>query len=189
MPHQFETARLVLRPFTMADVDEAYDVLEGHPDVWKYDPGVQRTREQRAQRIQRYADSNQPDGCGTLAIVLRRTGRLIGYVGLQLYVLPREPFPTPEVELYYKLGRDYWGQGYATEACREMLRFAFETLRLQRIVTITDSQNEPSIRLLQRLGMQIEAAPPRWAGDLTATLVNEEWQRLQGISKEVGNGG
>ena len=57
-----------------------------------------------------------------------------------------------------------------------MLRFAFEAMRLQRIVTITDPQNEPSIRLLKRLGMRIEDAPPRWAGDLMATLVNEDWK-------------
>ena len=101
-----------------ADADEAYAVLEGHPDVWKYDPGVQRTKEQRAEVIRKYAALNEPDGCGTLAIVLKNAGRLIGYVGLQLYVLPREPVATPEVELYYKLGRDYWGQGYATEACQ-----------------------------------------------------------------------
>ncbi len=173
MPHQLETERLVLRPFTMADVDDAYVMCEGHPDVWKYDPGFERTRAQRAAIIQKYVDTNDPDDCGTLAVVHKCSHHLLGYVGLQLYVLPREPFATPEVELYYKLGRDYWGQGYAIEACRAMIRFAFDQMRLLRIVTITDQQNTSSVHLLQRLGMRLEAAPPSWSGSLMATLDND----------------
>ena len=172
MPHTLETDRLLIRPFTLYDVDAAYAALEGHPDVWKYDPGFQRTREQRAAIIAKYADGNEQDGCGTLAVTLREAGTLIGYAGLQLYVLPRVPLATPEVELYYKLGRDYWGQGYAAEACRVMIRFAFVEMRLARIVTITDEKNAPSIKLLERLGMRLEPAPPSWAGSLTATLEN-----------------
>lgn len=173
MPPQLETERLILRPFRRDDLDEAYAVLEGHPDVWKYTPGSQRSREQRDAISRTYIERDDPEECGTLAVVERSSNRLLGYVGLQLYVLPREPLATPEVELFGKLGRDYWGQGYASEACRALLRCAFDNLRLQRIVTITNQHNEPSIRLLQRLGMRIEAAPPSWVGNLTATLDND----------------
>lgn len=173
MPPQLETERLLLRPFIADDMDDAYAALEGHPDVWKYDPGFQRTKEKRTAIIQRYIDMNDLDSCGTLAVVQKSSDHLIGYVGLQTYVLPREPFATPEVELYYKFGRDYWKQGYAIEACRAMIRFAFDQMRLLRIVTITNQNNEPSIHLLQRLGMRLEDAPPSWAGSLTATLDND----------------
>lgn len=97
MPHQLETKWLLLRPFSMDDVDVAYTVLDVHPDVWKYDPGYQRTKEQRAAIIQRLAETNDPEECGTLAVVHKDTKLFIGYVGLQLYVLPRQPFATPEV--------------------------------------------------------------------------------------------
>ncbi len=177
MPRPLETEPLVLRSWTEDDLDAAYAVLEGHPDVWAFDPGYQRTREQRAAIIRKYAAGNEPDGCGTLAVVEKQSGAVIGYVGLQLYVLPREPLATPEVELYYKLGREFWGRGYAVEACREMLRFAFEEMRLARIVTITDNKNLPSIRLLGRLGMRIEEAPPSWTGSLTGTLENT-WPQM-----------
>ena len=176
MPAKLKTERLILRPFTTDDSDAAFAILEGHPDVWKFDPGYQRTWEQRAKLIQKYADWNDPDGCGTLAIIHKQTEQLLGYVGLQLYVLPREPLATPEVELYYKLGRAFWGQGYATEACQAMVYFAFETMRLQRIVTVTPEGNAPSIRLLQRLGMKIEAAPPEWEGDVIGLLSNPNAQ-------------
>ena len=174
MPHVIETSRLLLRPFTLDDVDAAYRVLEGHPDVWKYDPGFQRTREQRAAIIRRYSETNEPDGCGTLAVVEQHSQQVIGYVGLQLYILPREPFATPEVELYYKFGRDFWGYGYATEACQALIRFAFDELRLARLVTITQPTNTSSIMLLERLGMRIEAAPASWEDTVMATLDNDQ---------------
>jgi RimJ/RimL family protein N-acetyltransferase len=168
-----ETPRLWLRPFDDDDSDEAYHVLEGHPDVWRYDPGFARTREQRAALIHRYATQNALDGPGTLAVIHKESGALLGYVGLQLYLLPTEPLSTPEVELYYKLGRAYWGQGYAYEACRAMIRFAFDKLRLARLVTVTHRDNQPSIRLMERLGMRIEAAPPQWPDDLIGILEND----------------
>jgi [ribosomal protein S5]-alanine N-acetyltransferase len=173
MPHAIETERLLIRPFTLDDIDAAYAIFEGHADVWKFDPGYQRTHEQRAALIHKYAEGNEQDGCGTLAITLKDTGALLGYVGLQLYVLPREPLATPEVELYYKLGRAYWGQGYATEACRALIRFAFDEMRLARIVTIAAAENMPSIKLLEALGMEIAPAPPSWAGSVTGTLQND----------------
>ncbi len=77
--------------------------------------------------------------------------------------------------MYYKFGRSYWGQGYATEACRAMIRFAFDEMRLMRIITITHKDNTNSIKLLQRLGMRIEAAPERWVGFLMATLTNDQY--------------
>ncbi len=173
MPPQLQTERLILRPFTEADCDDAYQVLEGHPDVWAFDPGHPRSREERATLIRRYAADNRQDGCGTLAVTLKDDGQLIGYVGLQLYVLPSEPLATAEVELYYKLGRAYWDQGYATEACREMLRFAFEYMRLARLVICPRRENRRSIRVLERLGSRFEQAPPKWAADVMAILDND----------------
>jgi RimJ/RimL family protein N-acetyltransferase len=173
MPPRTETSRLVLRPFTLDDVDAAYAALESHPDTWKFDPGYQRTRDQRAALIRKYAENNDPLECGTLAIELKATGTLIGYAGLQFYILPREPRATPEIELYYKLARDAWGHGYAAEACRALIGFAFDTLRLARIVTITHRENTPSIKLLERLGMRLEPAPAAWPGMLAATLENQ----------------
>ncbi len=84
---------------------------------------------------------NAENGEGTLAVTLSDSGRLIGQAGLQLYVLPWKPYATAEVELYYKLGRSFWGHGYAEEACRALGRFAFEKMNLLRLVTITHPDN------------------------------------------------
>jgi RimJ/RimL family protein N-acetyltransferase len=136
MPPRTETARLVLRPFTPGDVDAAYTALESHPDTWKFDPGYQRTREQRAELIRKYAANNDPLECGTLAIEIKATGTLIGYVGLQFYILPGEPHATPEVELYYKLARDTWGHGYAAEACRALIDFAWNICAKIKLISL-----------------------------------------------------
>ncbi len=168
----FETERLTIRPFTMNDLNEAYAVLEGHPDVWRFDPGRQRTLEERRDALQYRIWEYENKGIGCMAVTLRETGKLIGYVGLQLYLLEREDQSTPEVELFYKLGRYFWGKGYAFEACRELVRYAFNDLKLPRIVTWTHRDNEHSIALLRKLDMSIEPAPG-YPEDIIATLDND----------------
>jgi len=170
MPPRLETPRLILRPFTLSDIDEAYTVLEGHPDVWKYDPGFCRTKLQRANLIKKYALTNAENGCGTLAAVLKSTGTLIGSIGLQSYRLAVKPPGVVEVELFYKLGRDYWGKGYAFEACRAVISFAFNHLHLQYLLTATNCENSPSIRLLHRLGFRFSSQPGAWSSEIVGIL-------------------
>jgi RimJ/RimL family protein N-acetyltransferase len=138
--------------------------------VWRYDPGRPRTREERAAEIQFRIFELRRKGVGCFAVTLRDDGRFIGYCGLQLYLWERHPFSTPEVELFYKLGRDFWGQGYATEAGRAVIEHAFSTLRLPRLVSWADAGNERSIALLRRLGFEVtpaEEAPGEVYGVLT----------------------
>ncbi len=172
MPRGLTTERLVLRPYTEADIDTAYALFEGDAQVYGFDPGFARTREQRAAIVRRHIAENEEDGEGTLAVTLKDSGQFIGQAGLQLYVLPCGPFATPEAELYYKLGRAFWGQGYAEEACRALIRFASEEMNLLRLVTITQSDNRRSIDLLKRLGFTIAPGPERWSPHVMAVLVN-----------------
>ncbi len=172
MPPVLTTERLVLRPYTEADIDTAYALFESDAEVYGYDPGFARTREQRAAIVRQHVAQNEEDGEGTLAVTLKASGQMIGQAGLQLYVLPWGPFATPEVELYYKLGREFWGHGYAEEACLTLIRFAFEEMNLLRLVTITQPDNRRSIGLLQRLGFTIAPGPERWAPRVMAVLLN-----------------
>ncbi len=172
MPHALETERLVLRPFTEADIDDAVRLFEEAPEVYQFDPGFARTREQRAAIIRRHMADNQEDGEGTLVVTLKTTGEFLGQAGLQLYILPWEPFATPEVELYYKLGRPHWGQGLALEACRALIDFAFNSMHLLRLVTITHPDNTHSVRLLQRLGFWLAPAPEAWKPHILGILTH-----------------
>ncbi|MDQ6693907.1 MAG: GNAT family N-acetyltransferase [Chloroflexota bacterium] len=153
-----ESARLLIRPFTMDDLEEAYNIFEGHPDVWRYDPGRPNTREERRDLLQYRIAEYKRHGFGCMALTLKNGGKLIGYCGLQLYLWQREPLSSPEIELFYKLGRDYWSHGYATEACVRMLQHAWQDLHLPRIVTWALAKNSESVALMKRIGMQVEPA-------------------------------
>jgi [ribosomal protein S5]-alanine N-acetyltransferase len=85
-----------------------------------------------------------------MAVTLRDRGRFIGGIGLRLIE------EHQSAELGYWLGVPYWGQGYATEAAREMLRYGFQQLRLHRIFASHFKNNPTSGRVLQKLGMRHE---------------------------------
>ena len=93
------------------------------------------------------------------AIVLRETDAVIGGADLRV-VSP----PDRRAELGYGLARAYWGNGYATEAARLLVRFGFERLGLTRIQAACAVENERSVRTLERLGMRREGrlAQYRW---------------------------
>jgi RimJ/RimL family protein N-acetyltransferase len=160
-----------LRPYVMEDVPAAHAVLDGHPEVWRFDPGRALTLEERSEAVRRRIAAYGSPVPGALALTLRENAELIGYCGLQFYLCQRVACSTPEVELFYKLGRQHWGRGYAQEACRALIRYAFEELRLVRIVTCTHRENARSIALLARLGMVVEPDPTDPDG-LLAILMN-----------------
>ena len=85
-----------------------------------------------------------------LAITLRADGRQIGGIGL------RVDEQHQHAELGYWLGVPYWGQGYATEAAREMLRYAFQDLDLHRVFASHFGHNPASGRVLRKLSMRHE---------------------------------
>ncbi len=172
MPPVLETERLILRPYTEADIETAFALFEQDPEVYRFDPGFARTLEQRAAIIKRLIAGNEEDGEGTLAVTLKVDGRLIGQAGLQLYVMPWQPFATPEVELYYKFGAAYWGNGYAVEAARALADFAFARMRLLRLVTVTHPDNTRSVRLLERLGFCLGPAPASFKPNIIGILTN-----------------
>jgi RimJ/RimL family protein N-acetyltransferase len=80
----------------------------------------------------------------------------IGYVGLSIPSF-EAPF-TPCVEIGWRLAKEYWGRGYASEAAAASLRFAFEKLTLQQIVSFTVPLNKRSMRVMERIGMTRDPA-------------------------------
>jgi RimJ/RimL family protein N-acetyltransferase len=149
-----ETERLLIRPFLLDDFEELY-TLASHPDVWRYDPGYERTREQTLELMRYRIQQFDRLGIGRLALRSRSDGALIGYAGLQMCLVDYYSYTQAEVELFYGLGRPFWGQGYATEASRAILQDGFVRLRLRRVVASALKDNHRSIEVLRRLGMRI----------------------------------
>jgi RimJ/RimL family protein N-acetyltransferase len=142
-----ETSRLRLRPYTEADIAELVPLI-GTPEVAATTLRIPHPyTEQDAKDF--LVLVQHPDKIW-LAVTLRGDGRQIGGIGL------RVDEQHHNAELGYWLGVPYWGQGYATEAAREMLRCGFETLGLHRTFASHFRHNPASGRILVKLGMRPE---------------------------------
>jgi RimJ/RimL family protein N-acetyltransferase len=142
-----ETARLRIRPYRESDIAELLPLI-GPREVAATTLRIAHPyTEQDARDF--LVLTQEPDKLW-LAITLRTDGRQIGGVGLRIDDLHQN------AELGYWLGVPYWGQGYATEASREMLRYGFEELRLHRIFASHFKHNVASGRILAKLGMRHE---------------------------------
>ena len=178
-----ETDRLRIRPFVLDDaaeyrrlIDEAFGggshgaedttrlLLEYHVIADKAHDALHQTP---------YEDR---------ALVLKSDGTLIGAVGFAACLAPfgqiasfgGTPHRTSEVGLFWALFPDHWGKGYATEAARAMVSYAFDELELARIIATTEHDNVRSIGVMKRLGMTIERNPlpePHWL-QIVGVLVN-----------------
>ena len=97
-------------------------------------------------RIERHWDEH---GWGLWAVEVPGVAPFIGYVGLW----PAGHVTDGMVEVGWRLVREHWGRGYATEAAREALRFGFEEIGLDEIVSFTVPQNERSLQVMERIGL------------------------------------
>lgn len=85
------------------------------------------------------------------AIAQKSTGRMIGSIGLTTHSKYNN-----RIELSYDLAEEFWRKGIMTKAIKTIIRYAFETLRINRLEAITSTFNEPSILLLEKCGFKYE---------------------------------
>ena len=121
------------------------------------EPGVRRyllplTREGSDAMLDRIDAHFARHGWGFWALEERESGALIGLCGLAH--IPWEAFFTPAVEIGWRLSTPWQGKGLAREAAETALKFAFDCLRLNRVVSFTVPANTASWGLMERLGMQ-----------------------------------
>jgi len=95
-------------------------------------------------------------GCGLWAVEIPGEAEFIGYVGLALHDFPAHF--TPAVEIGWRLAREYWGRGFATEAARAAVADGFERVGLDEIVSFTVPANVRSVGVMERLGMSHDPA-------------------------------
>ena len=148
------TRRLHLRPFTKDDADALHE-LNSDPEVLRtINGGVPPSMEQTVGRIlPRYVDANRSHpGCGFWAAIDRGSGKFLGWFHLR----PFEGDPR-SLEIGYRLRRSAWGQGLATEGSRALIDRAFGDLNAQSVVGTTLAANVRSRRVMERLGMTVEA--------------------------------
>lgn len=144
-----ETKRLILRNWTDADLEPFSEMCADH-DVMKYFPSV-LTSEESMDMARKIRSLISARDWGFWAVELKENSRFIGFVGLHV-PKPYLPF-SPCVEIGWRLSKEYWGNGYASEAAKVSVDFGFSQLKLNEIVAFTAAINRPSIRVMERIGM------------------------------------
>ncbi len=149
MPITLETPRLKLREFRESDLEQ-YAVMCADPEVMRYlGTGGTLTSDETWRAIAGMLGHWQLRGFGMWALESKETGELVGRAGF-IY-----PAGWPGFELGWVLGKPYWGRGYATEAAREALRWGYEVLKRDRVISLIRKANKPSIKVAERLGSKL----------------------------------
>ncbi len=150
MHPSLETSRLLLRPFVEADLD-AYARICADPEVMRFmGPGKPISRSHAWRSIAFFLGHWELRGYGLWAAEEKSTGRLIGRIGLHF------PEGWPGLEVGWMLERSRWGQGLATEGGRAAMKYAFDRLAATHLVSVIHPSNRASVRVAEKLGMQLE---------------------------------
>ncbi len=176
-----ETDRLLIRPFAPEDLDDVHRILSlAFNGGYDADDEASRARRKRwldwaVLNYEALANLYQPP-YGDRAVVLKASGALIGAVGFVPDIAPFGRVPSlnaelggvhssPEVGLFWAIDSAHQRQGYAAEAARALIQYAFTQLNLRRIIATTALENIASQGVMRRVGMRVErvAAPkPEW---------------------------
>ncbi len=181
-----ETERLLLSPMTMDDTEMAQSVL-CDPQVMHFVADAMTPEEV----VALMPDATRRGAGGRIGIwkVLRKeTGEVIGDGVLTPVPIEQdetdwstvvpEAYPPGQIEVGYLLVPSAWGQGFATELCARLLRFAFEQTMLDKVVATTDPDNANSQRVLQKCGMRPMGFRRAYAHDEVSwfEITRPEWQ-------------
>lgn len=145
-----ETDRLLLTQWQEDDRGH-FHAMNSDKDIMTFFP-YRKTREQSDALFTTNAENLAASGLGFRALRLRSSGTFIGMIGLLRTDL--EPFiPKDTVEIGWRILPTYQNNGFASEAAAALLDFGFKTMRLKKIVAFAVETNEPSIKVMQKIGM------------------------------------
>jgi len=132
-----------------------FAAMNADPEVTRYFPRPY-TREGSDRLAERADADHERQGWGIWAVEQLATGRFLGFAGLARPTF--EASFTPAVEVGWRLAREAWGFGFATEAARAAVAFAFDELDLDQLVSYTAEPNARSHAVMRRLGMRHDPA-------------------------------
>jgi RimJ/RimL family protein N-acetyltransferase len=174
-----ETERLLLRAFRREDLEALY-AMQSDPEIARFLPRQSRSREETEQVLARRIASRElvaDDDELSLAVERRDDGRTIG--DLTLWLRSAE---SSQAEIGYVFAADAGGRGFATEAVRALVGLAFDGLGAHRVYARADARNGASRRLLERLGMRLEAHfreseifKGEWGEEVVYAILAAEW--------------
>ncbi len=171
------TDRLILRAYREDDA-QAIAALHGDPEVVRYltpNGEPQPSLAEAWDHIAKHLGHWFLKGYGKWAVDERASGRFVGRVGLY-----DPPYDWVGIELGWTFLRDAWGKGYATEAGAAAMRWGFETLAADEIVSAIHPDNAASIRVAERLGERhLRGGTLHGRPALIYGITASEWRRLR----------
>ena len=170
-----ETQRLILRPITQQDFDSWHEILSD-PETMKHYPapydakGVQRWIDWTLKNYEQY-------GFGLWALILKETGEFIGDCGITMQNINGKQLP----EIGYHLNKRFWRKGYASEAARKCMEYAFEEQNFPAVYSYMTEENAASWGVAVKNGMTLvekyedeEHIPHR-----VYAITREQWEAQQ----------
>lgn len=166
MPFPPATERLIFREWMPTD-SEPFHSICSDPEVMRFvGDGQPWSLEKTEQFINRASEMSKACGFCQWPLFHKDSSTLIGFCGF-----------VPAIdgaEIGWRLAKEFWGQGLATEAAQTILNYGFDTLGFQRIVATVQSGNRASIRVLQKLGMRPKTCFRRSGRDVFLFAINKE---------------
>ncbi|MEZ4943964.1 MAG: GNAT family N-acetyltransferase [Cyclobacteriaceae bacterium] len=144
MQYELETTRTYLRQFTIDDAHDLYQ-LNLDPEVLKYTGDKPFGTVDDAKAFLSSYDQYNKYNVGRLAVVVKDTDQFIGWCGLK--------YDADQYDIGFRLFREYWNQGFATEAAGRCVEYGFNHLGLSEIIGRARKENKASIRVLEKIGM------------------------------------
>ncbi|OWA00307.1 GNAT family N-acetyltransferase [Streptomyces sp. CS113] len=152
---EIRTPRLVLRRWLEDDLAPLSEIHADPVVMRRIGDGRPRSTEQTAGDIEAWEEEWDDEGFGVFAVELLGSGELAGAVGLYVAGTPDEV--AGQVAIGWRLGRVFWGQGYASEAAHAALEFALQDRGLDRVVAVLRTNDRASAAVADKLGMQAES--------------------------------
>ncbi|MFJ5774501.1 GNAT family N-acetyltransferase [Streptomyces sp. NPDC093094] len=151
---EIRTPRLLLRAWHDDDLAPMADI-NTDPRVMRWiDDGSAHDLDRTAEDIERWEEEWDEEGFGLFAVELLASGELIGFAGLSLPEFLPEVMPA--VAVSWRIGSQFWGQGYASEAAHATLEFALQDRGLDRVISINRMGDNASENVIRKLGMTPE---------------------------------
>jgi RimJ/RimL family protein N-acetyltransferase len=182
---RLETPRLLLRNWQERDRDLFFEI-NSDERVMEFYP-YRRTRDEADAVFDEWKTEIETFSLGKFPVELKESGECMGYCGL-VHANAAPALPADAVEIGWRFSARFWGNGYASEGARELLRYGFEDRRLEEIISFTIPINLRSQAVMERIGMtrdfhgdfdlpRIRDDKPAFKRHVLYRLTKADWQR------------
>ena len=174
-----------MRPLTQEDLNKVHD-LHSLPETDKFNTlGIPENIEETRSIINEWVQ-NQYGPSYTFIISLRADNTFVGIASIS-----NSQNTWHRGEVWYKIHKNHWCKGYATEVLKEIIRFGFEAINLHRIEAGCAVDNIASIKVMEKAGMQLEGRKRKvlpirgqWCDAFSYAILEEDYFRSREIDRE-----